>query len=605
MASPIKSFTEYRLPKDAYTSFDAVSMKQLIIDLLNQNEVFRDQNFEGSNLNSLIDMVAVSYHVLLFYLNSTSSESTFTSATLRENIIKITSLLNYKPIGPQTSLVNFALSATSSLPANIYTLKRFASINADGYPYSIVDDISFEKTSAYNEQLSINSSLLYQGNVKEYPQYTAVGEEFEVMYIINSNDTANQQDKFVADNTFTVFVKDIRTGIWSEWDECASLFESQTSSKHYEKKLNENGNYEFKFGNGINGKKLNADDKVQIYYIYSDGSKGTVSKDAFTESSFNVFNSSIFNEIAAHIYSDEENFISPAQLKFVNVSNDRNSSSPTETESGDDIKVNATKLFSTQNRLVTLQDYENFINKNYSNIIESVKCVNNNTFTSRYLKYFYDIGLKTPLDDGRVLLNQVEFSSSTNFNNIYVFSTPKIQPIIDSRIPNYVSQSIKQLIINSTSSLAMTTHNVVCVDPIYKAFGFGLQLQGEEESIDLIENSRLIVVRDNSSRINSTQIKNRIAATITSYFESLKLNDVVDLFVLNASILNIEGVKNTLTRRIDTGYEAQKLNFVVWNPLYPQNDVLFTSQNYQLQEYEYAFLYDTSNISQQIIVEDE
>jgi hypothetical protein len=605
MASSVKSFTEYRLPKDAYTSFDAVSLKQLMTDLLNQNEVFRDQNFEGSNLNSLMDMMAVSYHVLLFYLNNTSSESTFTAASLKENVIKITSLLNYKPIGPQTSVVNFSLSGTSSLPANIYTIKRFASINANGYSYSTLDDISFEKTTSDLEALAINNTLLYQGSVKEYPQFTAVGEEFEVVYLINSNTTNNQVDQFVADNSFTVYVKDVASGLWSQWSEVATLFESNTSAQNFEKKINENGNFEFKFGSGINGRKLKAGDKVQIYYVYSDGEAGKVTQGAFDNGSFNVFTSPIFNEICDQIYTDEENFVTPAQLKFINVSNSSNSSNPTDMEDVDSIKSNATKLFSTQNRLVTLQDYENYINKNYSNVVESVKCINNDTFTSKYLKYFYDIGLRTPLDDGRVLLNQVDFASSTNFNNIYVFTTPKIQPIIDNKVPNYVSQSIKQLIINTTRPITMTTHNVVCADPIYKAFSFGLQLPGETESVDLAEQSRLIVVRDNSSRINSSQIKNRIVTIITDYFSNLKLNDVVDLFVLNASILNIEGVKNTLTRRIDTGYEAQKLNFAVWNPLYPLNDILFTSQNYQLQEYEYAFLYDTTNLSQQIIVEDE
>lgn len=605
MAASVKSFTEYKLPKDAYTSFDATSLKQLMTDLLNQNDVFKDQNFEGSNLNSVLDMVAVSYHILLFYLNSTSSESTFTAASLKENVIKITSLLNYKPIGAQTSVVNYALSATASLPANIYTMKRFASINANGYSYSSLQDVSFEKTNAFNEALSINESLLYQGTVKEYPQYTAVGEDFEVVFLINENDTTQQIEKFVADNTFTLYVKDAASDTWTEWSETNTLFESNTSSRHFEKKLNENGNFEFKFGNGINGRKLNAGDKVQLYYIYSDGNLGKVSQNAFANAAFTVFTSPTFNEISNQLYNTDENFITPAQLKFISVTNTSNSTEPTDAEGVDSLKSNATKLFSTQNRLVTLTDYENFISKNYSNVVESVKCINNDTFTKKYLKYFYDIGLKTPLDDGRVLLNQVDFASSTNFNNIYVFSTPKIQPIINNTTPNYVSQSIKQLIINTTRPISMTTHNVICVDPVYKAFSFGLQLPGEEETTDLAAETRLVVVRDNSSRINSAQIKNRIVTLITDYFANLKLNDVVDLFVLNANILNIEGVKNTLTRRVDNGYEAQKLNFAVWNPLYPLNDVLFTSQNYQLQEYEYAFLYDTTNLTQQIIVEDE
>jgi len=69
----IKNFTEYNLPQNAYATFDATSLKSLIIQRLNESEVFRDQNFEGSNINAFIDVVAYMYHTLLFYLNTTSS----------------------------------------------------------------------------------------------------------------------------------------------------------------------------------------------------------------------------------------------------------------------------------------------------------------------------------------------------------------------------------------------------------------------------------------------------------------------------------------------------------------------------------------------------
>ncbi len=62
-------FSDYTLPTDGYVAFDATSLKNLIIQRLNDTNVFSDQKYEGSNLNSIIDIVAYSYHVLLFYLN--------------------------------------------------------------------------------------------------------------------------------------------------------------------------------------------------------------------------------------------------------------------------------------------------------------------------------------------------------------------------------------------------------------------------------------------------------------------------------------------------------------------------------------------------------
>jgi len=58
-----ENFTEFNLPKDAYAAFDATTLKDLIINRLNENEVFRDQVFEGSNINAFIDIVAYMYHV--------------------------------------------------------------------------------------------------------------------------------------------------------------------------------------------------------------------------------------------------------------------------------------------------------------------------------------------------------------------------------------------------------------------------------------------------------------------------------------------------------------------------------------------------------------
>lgn len=81
--------TDFTLSKDSYAAFDATSLKALIRARLNENSTFTGQNFEGSNMSSLIDIVAYSYHVLLYYLNQTSTESMFSEAQLYENINRI------------------------------------------------------------------------------------------------------------------------------------------------------------------------------------------------------------------------------------------------------------------------------------------------------------------------------------------------------------------------------------------------------------------------------------------------------------------------------------------------------------------------------------
>ena len=97
-----QKLTDFSLTTDAYAAFDALSLKNLIKDRLNTTSLFTSQNYEGSNVSSVIDIIAYSYHVLLFYLNQTATESMFSESELYENMNRIVKSLDYKPVGAQT-----------------------------------------------------------------------------------------------------------------------------------------------------------------------------------------------------------------------------------------------------------------------------------------------------------------------------------------------------------------------------------------------------------------------------------------------------------------------------------------------------------------------
>ena len=60
-----KNIQDYNLSDTGYVAFDAVSLKDIIIERLSRNGVFTDQNYEGSNWSAFIDVVSVSYHYLI------------------------------------------------------------------------------------------------------------------------------------------------------------------------------------------------------------------------------------------------------------------------------------------------------------------------------------------------------------------------------------------------------------------------------------------------------------------------------------------------------------------------------------------------------------
>jgi len=502
---PASNFTEFNLPKQAYAAFDATSLRDLIVQRLRNSGLFPDVDYNGSNISGLIDVVAYTYHVLLFYLNNTASESLFNQAELYENMNKIVQLIGYKPMGPQSSILNFNLTLLSGLPLNFYTLKRYSNISINGVPYSFKNDIYFEKTTAADEAVNYigENNFLFQGIYKEYPIITAIGENFEQYSITNITAQNTTNNTFIDYNNIDVYVLDINTNIWSQWREVETLFFANLTDKVFEKRYNENGIVEIKFGNNINGKRLNAGDTVAIYYLESSGVGGLIGPNSLNSNNINLFNTNQFNTIGVDIFDNTLNFINSTTKSALLLQNIYSSTNPVNPENVESIRSNAPSLFAAQNRLVTVTDYKAYILKNFSNLITDTAVINNKQYVSEYLKYYFDIGLERPNDDERVLFNQVSFNDSCDFNNVYCFTVPAIAAIINETTPNYLNKTLKQLIINKLNTQKIITQNVVLSDPIYQAFSIGIQKNNELPSPSTYLDTQIVIKRN----INSIQSK--------------------------------------------------------------------------------------------------
>ena len=608
----LENFTDYKLPKNAYLSFDATSLKSLIIDRLNENETFTDQNFEGSNFSAFIDVVSYMYHVLLFQLNTTSNESTFNTATIYDNMSKLVSNIGYKPQGDQTSLLNFNLAARN-LNANVYTVPRFSSVDVNGFTYSTLDDITFQKVAdTILETVAVSNNNLYQGAITE-AKFSSIGEPYETITLVDTfttqqvvkvTRTVNDQ-QFISDNSFRVFVQNVDTSVWTEWSETVSLFLESPTATSYEKKFNEGGNYDFRFGNNNNGRQLNANDTVLIFYITSNNEVALASPNAITSSTFNLYTSPAFNEISNYIYNADLNLINTSNKDTVLISNQFQSTPIKLAETVDQIRDNAPKIFSTQNRLVSKTDYETQINRNFNNITKDVKVLDNNDYTGQYLRYFNRIGLDRPNDDGRVLLGQVGFSASTNFNNVYVYTVPSNQPVINEQLPNFLNPAQKQIISNFCIDKKDVTHNVVIADPIFKAISFGVgssAIQTDPDTLDdIVNNSFIRLSVDQNIAASSSSIRTKVLNIFKKYFDLIQLGGVVETGNISRDILNIDGVINIDTVNGDN--VTPNLSFIVWNPDYRLEDNLIQTQDYNLEDYEFAYFYEISNIPSKIAIQ--
>ena len=592
--------TDFNLPTNAYTAFDALSLKNLIKDRLNQKSFFTDQNYEGSNLSSMIDVVAYSYHVLLFYLNQTSSESTFTETELYENINRIVKIIDYKPVGQQTANLSFNSTGNSSLGLGTYTIPRFSFVNAGGIFYSTKEDITFSKTETEAEVLTDlqNNNLLYQGQYQEYPIYTANGEEFENLLLTPGDDII--VDHFA----LNVFVKDVYTQKWTEFKQVQNLFLEKSVNKVFEARLNESRRYQIKFGNNSTGKKLNPGDKVAIYYLKSDGIGGEVGRGAIDGMSVSKYTTSQFIDIFNNIKISDVTYITPSDLTNVTFTNINASTNYYEGEDVNDIKNRAPGLFSSQYRLVTKEDYEGFISQNFSNVIEDTKVVNNSDYVTEHLGYNVNtLKLAKANDEPRTIYNQTLFADACDFNNVYIYCVPKSGESVSTSIKNnYLSPALKSSIIDAVKEKKILTSETIIVDPVYVAYDLGVAKPDETISTELIESTVLRITREPQSRISIDQIKNRAHNIIVDAFKKFALGSIVDISDITSTILNIDGVSEIKTVRTDKDCEVRGINLFAYNPIFPDTDIVSINANTKLPFFKYPYLNNAASIADKIEV---
>lgn len=606
-----QNLLEYKLPINAYATFDAVSLKELIKDRLTQNSLFTDQNFEGSNLAALADVFAFAYHILLFYYNQTASEALFDQAELYENMNKIVKAIGYKPSGPRTSVLNFQATGTASLPVGAYTIKRYSYVIVNGSTFSFVEDVSFDKTLPGQEQLTTLSenALLYQGTYFEYPDYIALGEDYEIITLVIQT-TENTNTNFIDYDNINVYVYDSQTLSWSEWSRVDSLYLTKSIDKVYEKRVNENGRYEIKFGNDINGKRLNAGDIVSIFYLLSDGS--TIDANTLDKgSSINIYNTTRFRELNSTLYSDNNTtFINPSNNSNLLLFNSNRSTATADYEDVNSIRQNAPAIFSSQNRAVTIEDYRALIATRFNNILQSVKVTNNDGYISNVVKYYYDLGLATPNDEVNVLTSHFLFSDSCDFNNIYVFSVPKNGAILNETDPTLMAPSQKQAIKNYLDNIKMASNEIVLIDPIYVAFDLGIEITTDKiRTVEEIKNTSSINVKiDSTSRLAKSKIKDLVDNIFKNYFSLTRcsLGQAINLSDITREILDIETVVEVTTAYTFNNrvYEIPGISMVYWNPFYPQDDLNITNQVVKLPFYKFPFLYESSKFINKINIVD-
>ena len=330
-----------------FTDLDFDQIKQSLRDYLRSNSTFTDYDFEGSNLSSIIDVLAYNTYINSYNANMVSNEVFIDSATLRENVVALARNIGYTPRSTTAAkaIISFFVdvSGFTSKPVTL-TLKKgivttsASTFGSESYAFCIPSDISAPVVDGI---ATFRDVEIYEGTFLT-SNFTVAGENPAPpsRYILtNSN---------IDTSTLEVLVRDTQASTSSKkYVFSDTLVEVTSSSRVYFLQEVDDQRYELIFGDGVFGEKLESLNYIEVSYITTSGSS------ANGISSFN------FN---GRIVDNNNNLISTGISIITTV---HESVGGKEIESVDSIKRYAPKIYSTFNRAVTSADYEALIPKIY------------------------------------------------------------------------------------------------------------------------------------------------------------------------------------------------------------------------------------------------
>lgn len=315
------------------TTLDFDNLKNSLIGFLQNQSTFQDYNFEGSALNTLIDLLTYNTQYNAYYLNMVANEMFLDSATQRSSVVSHAKLLDYTPqsaIAP-TAIVNVVFNnvTTGSLTLPAYSIFTSSAINGVNY--------TFVTTTSYTVNVVNNVAVFENVEIK---QGVPSAYQFVVNSATNPTYVFEIPDNSIDTTTLQVLVQQSTSNsTYTTFNLSTNYLTLDGTSPVYFLDESLDGNYQISFGDGILGLKLTDGNIITVNYISTEGTSAAGANSFVLMQTINGFAPSYVTPI------------SPA-------------STGGEKESINSIKYTAPKTFAAQNRAVTKDDYITLIQQN-------------------------------------------------------------------------------------------------------------------------------------------------------------------------------------------------------------------------------------------------
>ena len=322
------------------TNLDFDTIKSTFKSYLQSQDRFNDYDFDGSNINVLLDVLAYNTYHNAFYLNMVGNEMFLDSAQLRDSVVSHAKELNYVPQSFRSAQanVNVSIVSTDTTKRSIVIPKgtTFTSRLLDkNYTFSVDENIIISDFTLSGTTVSFTGKniTLYEGYYVN-DTYTYTYGTPSKLIISNKNvDISSLTATIVEDTGSTTLV----------YKRATSMFDLTKDSQVFFVQGAESDSYEIVFGDGVTGRRPKNNSIVSIEYRISNGelpngcNKFTPDSTIEGETNINVTTNSA--AAGGNVYETTES-----------------------------IKYNAPRHFTSQERAITTEDYETLLKLNFPEI---------------------------------------------------------------------------------------------------------------------------------------------------------------------------------------------------------------------------------------------
>ncbi|NDH49507.1 MAG: hypothetical protein EBY41_02960 [Proteobacteria bacterium] len=321
------------------TSLDFDTIKQELINYLKREDSpFKDVDYAGSNINSLLDVLAYNTTQNAFYLNQVGSEMFIDTAQLPDSIISHAKELNYVPRSNRSARATISFTVTPPVESNITTLllpkatSFTARLGTDQFTFST------EESFTYNiDQGVFNISNL---EIQE-------GQFINDTFVYSTADLTRRfvlSDSNIDTSSISVQVIENNGGRILTYKRAADFLGVEDTSQSFFLQAAENGQYEILFGDNIVGRRpANGATIIATYRI----SSGELPNGART----------------FDIDGAIQGLTNISDITTINGATGGQAS-----ESVESVRFNAPRHYQNQGRAVTVTDYENILRTEFNEI---------------------------------------------------------------------------------------------------------------------------------------------------------------------------------------------------------------------------------------------